>query len=619
LLNFKILFFYIHYVRFSKTNMNMRICVLLQVSLFLFLGSLKAQTTLIDPAGAGGFALGNTFQSNGWTVSNFENVNGWAIGNSFDANKSAFASPNWEDATPLPGIDVSDLGKSFHFYRDITLPANETVVELSFRFRMDRGYFTVGVATTDYVPGITNLQVPTSMGNTLYQANFFSTSQTPNWFPVSRYVPASFAGTTIRLVFTGYYAPTLSPPAQAQGPAVIDISLTSRAATAFESVPGTFAWTNPDAWLPKGIPVAGDDATITAGSTITGGPGSSVNNLTVAGSLTSNIGVVTGDLVVTNTGRYVPQITNLSINGHFTVQQGGFVDARLPSIIFSRSLEVPALQQVFSFHSPQQFEGATIRALVISNAEGMRVQAAGGRLAVCSLVNIATGTLVTNDALELNHQTIANIPYTAISFNGSSTWSAPIPRAADARVGLLYNGSQGTPENPYILGTRGEWAANDTLYEFTLGNISSHIKSPDDLKVAATIGSRFRLFGVLQMEAGKSVIITESAFPGTTPQGFPGPATTNIFNNAHVAGGGVVFRLNGTNLNRVWPVGVDGQQFVLGMYGINATNALVRVEALKSEEGTAGAALNTINPLYRYKVEVLEGTIKKSGFGEPWF
>jgi hypothetical protein len=586
--------------------------ILLKATFFLLVSALKAQTTLIDPAGAGSFALGNTFESNGWTVANFDNVNGWAIGPSSGVSRAAFTSSNWKDAAPLPGIGANDLGKAFHFYRDIAIPANEPSVKLSFKCKVTFGKLFVGVASTDYVPGVSDNAVPSSYGIALIQYNFTSI-----WSSVVAYFPVSFAGTTVRLVFTGYYEPNEVPTAQAQGPGVYDISLTSRPLISFQSKPGNFLFSDSNAWLPKGVPSSMDDITIVPGSTISGSFFSSfpdsINNLTILGTLNSSFSTITGNLIVKPGGLFAQgDFSSLECRGNFILEKGGNVNFPDVFLTFKRPKTMPPQQQVLSFDSPQQFSKGSIRELGINNSEGLRILAGNGRLVVTQFLSMDAGTLVTNDALEINHQLVANLTHTLIIFNGSGTWTTPVHRAPGSKIGLYYYHIQGPPGNPYILGSRGEWSPNDTLYAFLASDTANHFRGLEDIKVAAKIAFRFQLYGTLQMAPGKSVIFTESSFPGITPIGFSGSETSNILNNGHVSGGaGVTYKLNGTNLNRVWPVGIDGKQFVLGMYGINATNALVRVSAFRSEEGQAGAGLAAIHPLYRYKVEVLEGALEK--------
>src|SRR5687767_14062793 len=93
---------------------------------FLLIGSaLTAQTTLIDPTGAGGFELGSTFVANGWTVSNSSSSNDWVIGTTVGAapmsNNKVYVSNDGgvtNNYTPTSNSTI-------YFYRDVTVPAGE--------------------------------------------------------------------------------------------------------------------------------------------------------------------------------------------------------------------------------------------------------------------------------------------------------------------------------------------------------------------------------------------------------------------------------------------------------------------------------------------------------------
>src|SRR5437870_13444864 len=60
--------------KFFLTNLNRAFAIAM-----LFSSSAFAQTTLVDPAGDGGFETGTTFAANGWTVVNGA-TNKWFVG-----------------------------------------------------------------------------------------------------------------------------------------------------------------------------------------------------------------------------------------------------------------------------------------------------------------------------------------------------------------------------------------------------------------------------------------------------------------------------------------------------------------------------------------------------------
>ena len=104
------------------------------VMLFLIIGAntgVKAQTTLIDPAGDGGFESG----FGGWTVVNGTTGNQWFTGTAAGASagtKAAFigsSSTTYTDAVAQT-ITVADF-----MYKDITFPAGQTKVTLTFDYK----------------------------------------------------------------------------------------------------------------------------------------------------------------------------------------------------------------------------------------------------------------------------------------------------------------------------------------------------------------------------------------------------------------------------------------------------------------------------------------------------
>jgi hypothetical protein len=216
--------------------------------LLSFLGS--AQTVLINPAAEGGFELGSTFAANGWTVVNTTTTNGsqWYMtglpltngtyGFTPTGTNAAYASSDigatWSYQTPATASGAS------HFYRDVTFPAGETAVNLSFRINLngENNYDEIQVYLC-----------PTTLTPAINQPTF--TSTTPTWTgtgtPIflSRYslltagngstfnlsIPPSALGncaanSTMRLVFTwkNDAGGGANPPA-----AIDDIALVSSA------------------------------------------------------------------------------------------------------------------------------------------------------------------------------------------------------------------------------------------------------------------------------------------------------------------------------------------------------------------------------------------------------
>jgi len=109
-----------------------KVYFLLLAVLFATFGN--AQTTLISPTGDGGFENGATFLTNGWTVVNGA-TNQWFVGNVAVASagtNSAYVSDN---GTGTTYNYLNSSASTVHFYRDVTFPAGETNIVLSFKWK----------------------------------------------------------------------------------------------------------------------------------------------------------------------------------------------------------------------------------------------------------------------------------------------------------------------------------------------------------------------------------------------------------------------------------------------------------------------------------------------------
>ena len=191
-------------------------CPLALVILMLnvFSGQVKAQTTLIDPAGAGGFELGSTFAANGWTVVNGVGVtNQWFVGTVptlFPGSNSAYVSDNVTGTTHTYGT----IGSIVHFYRDITIPAGETNLAYSYQWYANGestfDFWQLSFGPTSIVPtaanGITGsspLANPLIPGTTVIGAhNLQTTLQTTSGTLSTASLGNCFAPVTIRIFFT---------------------------------------------------------------------------------------------------------------------------------------------------------------------------------------------------------------------------------------------------------------------------------------------------------------------------------------------------------------------------------------------------------------------------------
>ena len=288
----------------------MKKITLLIAFMLAFLTVGYGQTVLINPAAEGGFESGATFAANGWTVSNATN-NPWIVGTgaAMTGNAAYVASTGttygYTTATPATN----------YFWRDVTIPAGETFIKLTFNWKNDGeddwdiwqvfyGPTTitpVGVnshpgaaGTTTVPPGLTGA---TNIGFGQNQSSL----QTATYF-----LPASLAGTTVRIFFVWKSDDSVgtNPPA-----AIDNISMTSRVPGNFVSI-ATGNYGSASTWDGNIVPEIADNITISAGHTVTINAASqTANNVTVNGTLD-----------------YGSTPTSYAIAGNLTVNAGGLVN-----------------------------------------------------------------------------------------------------------------------------------------------------------------------------------------------------------------------------------------------------------------------------------------------------
>ncbi len=284
--------------------------ILALLGLSFCLNTSDAQTVLIDPAGNGGFESGGTPAANNWTVVN-STVDSWIVGTG--SGVSAGINSAYTSSTPSGIMDwsYSQLSTIQHLYYDVTIPAGESKVTLLFKWKVGGE----GTTTSDWdnmkvfwglASGITPV-ANTAISSTfqvsgpgavsgMYKLNSAA-------YNAETIIFAGVPGSTYRLVFSWKSdGSTIAPP-----PAAIDeVSLVS-------SIPGNFVsaatgdWNVGATWVGGVAPSAVDNATITAGHTVSINAASlAINNLTVDGTL-----------------QYTTTPTSFTVNGNISVSATG--------------------------------------------------------------------------------------------------------------------------------------------------------------------------------------------------------------------------------------------------------------------------------------------------------
>lgn len=212
----------------------------IKISLLLLFALLRqsasAQTLIVNPHTDGGFEMGNTFAANGWTLlNNASGGNNWFLStstlttgvHSFAPTDSRVAYISQSANGASWTYDITDYSTT-HIYKNVTFPAGQEIIKLKFRWnaqgegpRYDVLYvFTCPTTLTPVVGQPAGTAVfPTWSGTgavMVHDTLFTSTINTGSTSEVT--LPASFAGTTRRLVFTWKNGNTLG----VQPPAAID-------------------------------------------------------------------------------------------------------------------------------------------------------------------------------------------------------------------------------------------------------------------------------------------------------------------------------------------------------------------------------------------------------------
>lgn len=161
-------------------------------------------------------------------------------------------------ATNVSGI------RTIYFYKDVAIPAGHTNIALSFDWKSAANTWQVFAAPTSVTPVGSNVQTSfpaTIPGATpIIYSNTNTTTQSAFGF-----IPASFAGTTVRLIFmwsNGNGGGT-NPPL-----AVDNISLVSRVGGQSLTSVSSGLFTSPSTWDLGYVPSPSDDLVISAGHTI---------------------------------------------------------------------------------------------------------------------------------------------------------------------------------------------------------------------------------------------------------------------------------------------------------------------------------------------------------------
>lgn len=437
--------------------------------LFLFIGiSNYAQTTLIDPAGDGGFNNGTTFASNGWTVANnASSVNKWATGTAVTtspfAGRSAYISQNNGTTTSY------DLAASTrcYFYRDVAIPAGSAYIPLSFTWQCNGegswDLLQVFVAPTtvtpvgDVHPGSGTALIPTDLTGAT-QLGFFQTSTTVQ--NASLVVPSSFAGQTVRIIFMWKSDTSFGT----QPPAAVDnISLLSyTTAPTFTATALGGLWSSAATWVGGIVPGTGTNVNIPSGSIVTVDQALNYGSINVDGTMqwngSTNAMTLAGDLTIGATGKFLPHTTGgtgqaLTIAGNLT--NNGYANLAMAStaVTFNGSGSTLGGSGIFAGDGTK----GIIRALLFGTTGSNAITTSQNLIATAAGA-VSAGSLNTNGKLTLDNTAqiygqalnlqVANL---AVTNMGTTAYSvAPVVFGASV---TQWDAITGTANTLYVSGS----------------------------------------------------------------------------------------------------------------------------------------------------------------------
>jgi hypothetical protein len=499
--------------------------IYLFILLICFTFSAFTQTTLISPTSDGGFETGTTIATNGWVAVNPTStaLDNWVVGAAPTA--SAGARCAYISSTNGTSWDYSNFNTVEHLYKTFTVPANETIIKLSFNWKVggeganaiDNDNMKVFLVPSTVIP-ILNNQVAANyqiFGPTSVSGMYKLSSANYNAATIDFSV---IAGATYKLVFSwkSNASTIVIPPA-----AIDEVSLISRSPTTIYSTSIGGLWSSPASWVGGIVPdvdnaVIADDAIVTVDQFVT------VNDLTVGegssgilqwNNVRNSINVL-GNVLVNNganlnlfTAESSPNGIQVNVWNNFTnngTVHAAYALTAVAGISFNGSNSNPVLAGTGTF--VKGIIGAlTFR--TTGNASINTIQ----NLTVRTLFQ-ASGNLTTNNKLEINN--------TAQIFGES--FNQKIYEVAVTNMGSGYNSASPPTINfdaPVGAGITATAIPNidnatGTLRSITITNAGDGYKGNPSITITGGVGSGCVATAIVNVVS--TGVINGSAFKGSS-------------------------------------------------------------------------------------------------------
>ena len=398
----------------------------------------NGQTTLISPTGNGGFENGITPAANGWTAVNSTTDN-WIVGTA--PVVSAGTNCGYISSTPLTTQTwtYSQLSVIQHLYTDVTIPAGETKVTLSFKWKVGGE----GTTTSDWDNMKVFWGVASSMGVPVANTGVSAGFQVSGPGAVSGMYKLSSAaynsetinltgvsGTTYRLVFSWKSdgSTIANPPA-----AIDEVSLVSAAPASISSTVTGGLWSQTTTWVGGVVPNGGDNATIVDGATVTIDMSPSIGNLIVgegaSGILqyeqtTARVLAVSGNITV-NAGAIFRSNAAGTITTHGLTAGGDLTNNG--TIDFSTNTNTAGAQLTFTGASNNTFACGAASSTDLRISTGLTLNKGTSSAAILDFAP-ATGAVLTAQGVTTSG--FLAITNGTFKISGTATISSPVFNAA---------------------------------------------------------------------------------------------------------------------------------------------------------------------------------------------
>jgi hypothetical protein len=567
---------------------------LLGIFMTLFLVQMKAQTTLVSPTGDGGFETGSTFTANGWTVVNGTQTNQWFVGplGQNGGTNGAYISNDVAGAT---NSYLETIASTTHFYRDVTIPAGQTILTISFDVKGIGELFSGTVYDYVGVSVVPTTTVPVA-GTTLPAANLVGFYWAKPTYTAATVGAAVTPGTTVRVVFTWRNDGSGTNGVTPAG-GLDNIAIATRNPATFTSA-ATGNWSANTTWSGGNVPTSADNAVIADGHTVTiDVAGISCNNLTVGQGAS---GILT----------YAATPTSISVNGNMTVAPGGsFIGYNgttgkslnlIGNLTNNGSMDLSYVSSALFLAgttTPQIISGTgnftacnAVRQLSVLNPAGATLSMP---MTISAFLILTNGVLNNGSNLTLNNVVTcgtATVPTVVVT---QRSQLSSLTNALTVASGAVYNVS-------YLNSTLGALApitegpeipTSRTLNTLAVSNLKG-VTLIGDLTLTAAATALTLTTGPLNVPTANTIQCTNSAYLG--------PSATSV---GYVSGGSLGLTLSATSNNRTFAIGSNGVTRGLTLTGVSSAGATtVKAAVSPTIGGTAGAGLSGLTATRRWIV-----------------